>query len=79
MSKATARKVCDCGAPGQRYDGSGWFCLDCELFVKRCSQIVHSIIIGQRREEHFDNRIDLRRKSNLQFRINHREEIRQAA
>lgn len=57
---------CDCGNIAYKKDGSGWFCKECELMVKRVSAMMDRWLIEQRAEQFFDERLERRKEWNKQ-------------
>lgn len=43
-------RTCDCGNPGEKKDGSGWYCSECETMIQRVTRLLIQIIKEQRQE-----------------------------
>ena len=54
-------KECDCGNPGIREDGSGWYCAECEEYLDRMYKLQHQLMMETRAELFFDTRIEGKR------------------
>jgi hypothetical protein len=42
--------ICDCGAPGDKHDDTGWSCATCRAFVKELNDWLEVYIRRQRKE-----------------------------
>lgn len=72
--------LCDCGRVAYKKDGSGWFCRECELFVKEISALIEKRIYDRMHEENgnYGHTHDLIRKNNRTYRNKNREQINKA-
>ena len=69
--------LCDCGEPGYRRDGSGWFCRDCEIAVNTAQA---DLAARRRKQEHeleMWEQAERRREYEAEYRFEHQDERRE--
>jgi hypothetical protein len=67
---------CDCGQPGVKRDGSGWFCLECERVVKAAQAMLDEQIRKQRHDQDSADSKDRHNAYMREYAIRNREKLR---